>query len=325
MSAPTLLSTDSDNIPDLAFAGDINGDLWMFEINHSDPGASTYTKVFDGIPDQPIDNAPTVAEHPTEEGYMVYFGTGSIFSNDDALNDGESPAGSGSFIKKQAVYGIWVDTSDLTALKANADGNGFPYTSSDLQTQTLAVTSKQFITGGPTQNVRITPTEQAVNYRCPFPADTCTLHKGWMVPLPNCGERMIGTPFVRAGRIQFVTTNPTGLHCGERTLEGDSWVMSLDYVTGGDGNNTVVYNLNDDDVLDDGDTVAVTVGGDVREQGAGRSGPGRRQYLPADLRTPQIRDRQDVHQRPDPGLPADCEPRRNTGRSYRRGNRQPHQ
>ncbi|MGB7934440.1 MAG: PilC/PilY family type IV pilus protein, partial [Gammaproteobacteria bacterium] len=33
LSAPTLLSTDGDDIPDLAFAGDLNGDLWMFEIN----------------------------------------------------------------------------------------------------------------------------------------------------------------------------------------------------------------------------------------------------------------------------------------------------
>ncbi|MGB7934194.1 MAG: hypothetical protein WCH04_18610, partial [Gammaproteobacteria bacterium] len=200
---------------------------------------------------------------------MVYFGTGSIFSNDDALNDGEDPSNPGSFTKKQAVYGIWVDTSSLAGLKANADGNGFPYTSSDLQTQTLAVTSKQFIADGPTQSVRISPTEQAVNYHCPSPSDTCTLHKGWMVPLPNCGERMLGTPFVRAGRIQFVTSNPTGLNCGERTLEGDSWVMSLDYLTGGDGatlrdlENTIVYNLNGDlDLSDPGDTVLNTVSSD---------------------------------------------------------------
>ncbi len=238
LSAPTLLSTDGDDIPDLAFAGDLNGDLWMFEINQSNPGASTYIKVFDGSPDQPISNAPTVAKHPTEEGYMVYFGTGSVFSIEDALNDGEDPAGSGNFIKKQAIYGIWIDTSEylstdttvVTAFKA-----GLPYDSSDLQTQTLAETSKQFISGGPTENVRIVPTEQAVNYRCPFPSTSCTLHKGWTVALPNCGERLLGTPFVRAGRVQFVSNNPTGLNCGTRTLEGDSWVMSLDYATGGDG------------------------------------------------------------------------------------------
>jgi hypothetical protein len=267
LSAPTLLSTDGDEIPDLAFAGDLNGDLWMFEIDPADPGLSpSPIKVFDGSSDQPISNAPTVAEHPSEKGYMVYFGTGSIFSNDDALNDGEDPANPGSFTRKQAVYGIWVDTSKYfssDSTVAAAFKAGLPYDSSDLQAQTLAATSKQFVSGGPTQNVRIIPTEQTVNYRCPYPVTSCTLHKGWKVALPNCGERLIATPFVRAGRIQFVTSNPTGLNCGERALEGDSWVMSLDYVTGGDGDNTVVYNLNDDLVLDDSDSVSYTVSGNT--------------------------------------------------------------
>jgi Tfp pilus tip-associated adhesin PilY1 len=144
LSQPAMLSTDGDDLPDLAFAGDLNGDLWMFEINHTSPGSSTYVKVFDGSPDRPIASAPAIAVHPSEEGYMIYFGTGSVFSLEDAFDDGEYPAGSGNFIKKQAVYGIWVDTSDLTTFKA-----GLPYTDSTLQTQTLAETSKQFITGGP--------------------------------------------------------------------------------------------------------------------------------------------------------------------------------
>ena len=262
LSAPTLLSTDGDDIPDLAFAGDLNGDLWMFKIDPSDPAASPApVKVFHGSPDRPITSAPAVARHPTEEGYMVYFGTGSALSLEDALDDGESPAGSGSFTKKQAVYGIWIDTSEYLSTDSSvvaAFETGLPYIDTDLQTQTLAETSKQFITGGPTEEVRVVPTEQAVNYRCPFPAVSCTLHKGWMVVLPDCGERVLGTPFVRAGRIQFVSNNPTGLNCGEETLEGNSWVMSLDYATGGDGNNTVVYNLNGDDVLDDGDMVTVS-------------------------------------------------------------------
>jgi PilY1 beta-propeller domain len=263
LSAPTLLSTDGDLIPDLAFAGDLNGNLWMFEINQSNLEASTVTKIFAGSPDQPITSAPAVAKHPTEGGYMVYFGTGSDFSLEDALNDGQTPGSNPpTYTKKQAVYGIWVDTSDLSALKTALNVNGPGYDINDLQTQTLVKTSKQFVTGGPTENVRIVPTEQPVNYRCPFPADSCDLHKGWMVELPNCGERLLATPFIRAGRVQFVTNNPTGLNCGTDTLPGDSWVMSLDYLTGGDGNNTVVYNLDDEDsVLDVNDTVPYTVSG----------------------------------------------------------------
>ena len=257
LSAPTLLSTGGSVIPELAFAGDLNGDLWMFEINQSNPGASTVKKIFDGNPDQPITDAPAVAKHPTEAGYIVYFGTGSALSLADALDDGKTPGSNpATYTKKQAVYGIWVDTSDMTALNAAP-----AITSSDLQTQTLTETSKQFVTGGPTVKVRIVPTEQAVNYRCPFPSTACTLHKGWKVELPDCGERLLQTPFIRAGRVQFVSNNPTGLTCGADTLTGYSWVMSLDYVTGGDGNNTVVYNLNDDSVLDVDDTVSYTVSG----------------------------------------------------------------
>ena len=64
LSTPTLVSTDSDNIPDLAFAGDIKGNLWMFEINQTSPGSSTATKVYAGNIDQPITAAPIVANHP---------------------------------------------------------------------------------------------------------------------------------------------------------------------------------------------------------------------------------------------------------------------
>jgi len=253
LSAPVLMSTDADDMVELAFAGDLNGDLWMFEINQTSPSSSTATKIYDGSAEQPITNAPAVGEHPTEAGYIVYFGTGSILSTTDALNDGENPAGSGNFIDKQAIHAIWVDTSDMTTLKSN-----LPYTSSDLQTQTLVEASKVFVKGNTAEKVRIVPSPNPVYYRCPFGVSPCpTLYKGWKVDLPNCGERLVGSPFLRAGRLQFVTNNPTGLNCGDRTVEGDSWVMSLDYVTGGDAD-TIVYNLNADNSLDAADTIQVT-------------------------------------------------------------------
>ena len=257
LSTPTLVSVDSDVMPELAFAGDINGNLWMFEINQDNPGSSTATKVYSGDTDHPITSAPIVAVPENENGLMVYFGTGSILSMSDALNDGLD--NNGNLKTKQAVYGIWVDTSNMTTLKT-----GLPYTSSKLQAQTLDETPYTYTFTDPdtgdeitvAKTVRYVPDEKPVNYRCPFPSISCTLHKGWKVELPNCGERLVGDPFLRAGRLQFVTTNPTGLHCGERTLEGDSWVMSLNYTTGAD-NQEIVYNLNDDDFLNEGDTVIV--------------------------------------------------------------------
>lgn len=261
LSAVTMLSTDDDDQVELVFGGDINGDLWMFEIDQSNPANSIATKIYDGDPDQPISNAPAVAQHPSEYGHMIYFGTGSIFSLDDALNDGLASGGDptvqADYTEKQAIHGLWLDTSDLATLKASGT---LPYHSSDLQSQTLSETSKVFVTGNPAEKVRIVPTPSSVYYRCPFGISPCpTLYQGWKVEFPNCGERLVGSPFVRAGRVQFVTNNPTGAtpNCGTNNAAGDSWVMSLDYLQGSDGSK-IVYNLNGDSVLDSGDAVQVS-------------------------------------------------------------------
>ena len=257
LSAPALLSTDIDNMVELAFAGDINGDLWMFTIDQTNPSLSTVIKVYDGSPDQPITNAPTIGEHPYQNGYMLYFGTGSILSLEDALNDGlgsgGDPAVQADYTKKQAIHGLWIDTTSTTTLTALASS---PYDSSDLRTQALVETTATF--DGVEESLRITPNENTLNYACSISDTTCIANqfKGWKVEFPNCGERLIGTPFLRAKRVQFLTNNPTGPAnaCGTRNLQGDSWVMSLDYLYG-TANDTVVYNLEPDGALNDLDKV----------------------------------------------------------------------
>ena len=139
LSSPALLSNDIDDMVELAFAGDLNGDLWMFTINQTDPAATPAPiKVYDGSPDQPITAAPTIGKHPYLTGYMVYFGTGSILSLNDALNDGLVSGGNrndqGDYTVKQAVHGIWIDTETPDTIN---DLASTPYESSDLRTQTL--------------------------------------------------------------------------------------------------------------------------------------------------------------------------------------------
>jgi Tfp pilus tip-associated adhesin PilY1 len=49
LSSPVLVNTDETDLTvETAFAGDINGDLWMFRLNKTDPENSTFRKVFDG-------------------------------------------------------------------------------------------------------------------------------------------------------------------------------------------------------------------------------------------------------------------------------------
>ena len=104
---------------------------------------------------------------------------------------------------------------------------------------------------GKRKNLRTVPDEQPITYSCNTAILTVnrTNTRAGNYIFPNCGERLIGSPFPRAERIQFVTTNPSGAdptNCAaaEKTLTGDSWVMSLDYLTGG-SNGRIVYNLDD--------------------------------------------------------------------------------
>lgn len=258
LSAPVLVDTDKTDLTvETAFAGDINGDLWMFRLDKADPASSTARKVFDGNPNLPITNTPAVVKHPHSSigGYIIYFGTGSIFSQVDALNDAVDTGGNSLF--NQAIYGIHIKQSWIDGTETSFD----PLEDADLQTQALnpvgSPITAYFANNNETKTVRTTPVNKPVNYYCNTGDTSCeaSLLSGWRLEFPICGERLVGAPFIRTSRVQFVTTNPTGHQCGQRTLAGNSWMMSLDYLTGASANK-VVFNLNGDTQLDALDTAS---------------------------------------------------------------------
>ena len=257
LSSPVLISSDTTDLTvETAFAGDINGDVWMFRFDKADPANSPAPRrVFDGSPDLPITNTPAIVEHPDLDGYLLYFGTGSIFSVDDALNDAVDSGGNSLY--NQAIYGIHIKESWIDGTDTSFD----PLDDTDLQLQTLNPVSPPisvtFANNGETKIVRTTPTLNPVNYSCVTGDTDCedALFSGWRLEFPICGERLTGAPFVRAKRVQFVTSNPTGKDCNGLTVAGDSWMMSLDFLTGASANK-VVFNLNGDDKLDTLDTAS---------------------------------------------------------------------
>lgn len=120
LSSPTLADYDADGVADYAYAGDLQGNLWRFDLlSASGEDDSLYggkngdTEKFKvsyggkpmfkatatgGTATQPITAAPSLIRHPTGTGYLVVFGTGKFFENGD--KDGVKT-------HAQSIYGIW--------------------------------------------------------------------------------------------------------------------------------------------------------------------------------------------------------------------------
>jgi hypothetical protein len=170
LSAPALVDTNNDGKADIAWAGDIKGDLWRFNLTAA--GGTLAYKVYDGDPSQPITTAPDVTKHP-QFGHLVLFGTGKLYEEKDLLTE-----------STQALYGIWDTGSQPTYAEPLLD-----------QLLSLNTTYDRF---GFNERVRTYTTTVTVDY---------AIYKGWRVELYP-GERMLTPPQLRAGRLKTTIYNP---------------------------------------------------------------------------------------------------------------------
>jgi len=141
LSAPALIDVNLDRCVDYAYAGDLKGNLWKFDLSATDPArwGIAYGEDLDGdgvidagagdrpqplfsAPGQSITGRPDVmamagACAPGGHGYMVIFGTGRYLGIADRYD--HSP---------QSVYGIWDygddgdDSEHLGAIVDRASG-----------------------------------------------------------------------------------------------------------------------------------------------------------------------------------------------------------
>lgn len=115
---------NGDGIVDYAYAGDLQGNLWRFDLVKTsnqvitgDPfgsryqtgvtagnyvisygGRPLYQTRYQGGQVQAITTPPSLVRHPTRRGYLVLVGTGKYFETDDAAPDTS---------KANSIYGIW--------------------------------------------------------------------------------------------------------------------------------------------------------------------------------------------------------------------------
>jgi hypothetical protein len=225
LSSPKAVDTNFDGMVDRLYAGDLNGTLWKFDLSSTAASSWTSAALQVTSPAQPITGNPAVARHPSG-GYMVTFGTGGVFSDTDM-----------SDISVYYAYGVW---------------DGAPAANTALQTQNIV--ERSYTQAGGTVRVR-----RASNNAMTWSAGG---HKGWKVALP-AGERVIGQGmFIENGSFFFTSYDPTKSHIPSgttTTVYGENWLMELDYLSGGSGNeNRPIFDMNGDLLLTDADRITYT-------------------------------------------------------------------
>ena len=193
LSTPVLGDYDNDQIDDVAFAGDLAGNLWRFDLSSSRPSewkvSLAYQPAAQGT--QPITVMPRLMPDPSINRFIVVFGTGKYLANSDKADT-----------TLQSIYGI--------------RDKGGTVTQGSLVAQTLNEVTASDPAGG---NATLrTLTSHAV----PMKAG------GWRIDLGvAAGERVINTPtaLFDTNAVLIDTLIPNG-------DQPDGAIMAIDAATG---------------------------------------------------------------------------------------------
>jgi type IV pilus assembly protein PilY1 len=238
LGTPTLHDANGDDVYDYAYAADMLGNVWKFDLSGASPSAwGIAFAAASGYPNgrplfvarnasnqpQPIQARVELARPPLGvPGVIVLFGTGRFFTTTDNTDN-----------TTQSFYGIL--------------DNGTPVTTTDrsqLVQQTISLVSVNF--RGVTTNLRDV-SSNTINW---------STKRGWYIDLPDppsasaAKERVIGSAVVRSGRVIFTTLIPSDDPCN---FGGSGWLMEVDAKTGAKLPYSV-FDTNGDGLVNDSDT-----------------------------------------------------------------------
>jgi type IV pilus assembly protein PilY1 len=241
LSTPSLVDVDGDRKVDYAYAGDLQGNLWKFDLTDSDPADwnISFDNGIDPEPlfqteDQPITTKPDVMRHPTEAGYIVIFGTGQYLETTDPSNT-----------NVQSIYGIWDygddDDSDAYLGSFNRVDGTLSNQPNDI---TLLEQMEIDFRTVSSYDLR-TLSDNPVNW--------ATDHVGWYFDLPLTGERVIESPLIRDGKAIVVSFTPDISPCSNG---GISIVHEINAATG-ERLDRAQFDINEDRKINTKDLITV--------------------------------------------------------------------
>jgi len=255
LSTPTIVDVDGDFIADFAYAGDLRGNLWRFDLTNNNPAmwkvSFANSPLFAAIsPEgnrQNITSPPIFNVRTDNNGYMVYFGTGKYLEQTDNITANQPT---------QTFYAIWDKWS-----KETGDSSFVAFDRNSLLQQSII--EEQNING---TDARLT-SDNVISW---------TTHQGWYMDMINTatndnqGEKLVTEPLLRNGRIFFSTLITNSIICESG---GTGWLMVLNAEDGRPLTNSP-FDVNNDNVFDDKDNVIRPAGTPGGGGGGGGNGGG---------------------------------------------------
>lgn len=271
LSTPAFVDINADRIVDYAYAGDLYGNMWKFDLRNASPAnwtvaygtlpLFTATDASDNV--QPITVRPEVTRGPAGAGMVVLFGTGKYLEPTDVLDSPEVP---------QSFYGI-IDRNTGTAATDRVARAAL--------TQQTIDDELEFDPEDPDGDEDLfddpPPVTARVTSNNPIGAS------GWYMDLLKPGspnpvyqnEKAVTNPIVRNGNVIFTTVIPETNPCEGG---GRSWIMELSALNGA-RLEVAPFDINNDGKFDEqdmipyvdanGDTIYIPPSGLASEDGMG--------------------------------------------------------
>ncbi|MGZ8258987.1 MAG: pilus assembly protein [Caldimonas sp.] len=236
LSPAATIDINGDSVADIAYAGDLDGNVWKFDLFSTLPGSWSLSNggvpLFSAGAGHAITGRPDITQF-TAGGFLVAFGTGRYIASADNTD-----------LTTQRIYAIrdtgtagTVSLSSLlqqsiTGTGTGLDGNTYRFT-------THAVGQpKDYVSTGDNTIVKST-----------YLSDK----RGWYVDLTDSGERVVADARFRGGRAIFTSLVPdVSSPCA---YGGSGWVIELDAMTG-NRLGSATFDSNGDNVLTNADYVS---------------------------------------------------------------------
>jgi type IV pilus assembly protein PilY1 len=186
-------NSNSDNTTKYVYGGDLNGDIWRFDVNVTPPVAIKVAAL-----GEPVTTRPELAEISGKR--VMFFGTGLFLQANDK-----------SDTTKRSVYGVkdCMAATCTTLTNVKTTGSGFV---------------KQTLAPGQDANTRTMTTLQSVQWNT---------DNGWFVELYEAGERVNVDLKLQLGTLVIAANVPENSGALSCTSGGSSWLYFLDITNGG--------------------------------------------------------------------------------------------